>query len=64
MQCSRLEKGEKERERKKSRVRKRRGEKVEGEMYTDLREIWDVTLIYSNLLSSKKQTKQNKRGER
>lgn len=29
------------------------GEHVEGEMYTDLREIWDVTLIYSNLLSSK-----------
>lgn len=28
-------------------------EEVECEMYTDLWEIWDVTLIYSNLLSSK-----------
>lgn len=30
---------------------------MEGGMYTDLWEIWDVTLIYSNLLSSKNKMK-------
>lgn len=33
---------------------------VEGGMYTDLWEIWDVTLIYSNLLSSFIKGTQNK----
>lgn len=37
-------------------------EDLEGEMYTDLWEIWDVTLIYSNLLWSKtKETKPKKK---
>lgn len=38
---------EKEKEPRRRKARKEEG----GEMYTDLREIGDVTLIYSNFLS-------------
>lgn len=41
---------------------KDRTDLVEGGMYTDLWEIWDVTLIYSNLLSSKNKKKKIKGG--
>lgn len=39
----------------------KRKTKVDCEMYTDLWEIWDVSLIYSNLLSSKTNKEKKKK---